>query len=374
MMIIATSIGIVTYTSLITYLFLGIRKYKPAQLQDNLKPKFSFSIIIPCKNEEKRLASLLKSIHQLDYSHKHFELIFIDDQSDDSTYKLLSEFKNENDQLDIKLLINESSRGKKSAIQLGINQSNYDYIITTDADCFLPKGWLAGFNQHLSVKRSAMIIAPVVYSHTNTFLDRFQHDDFLSLQAVTIATAQHQKPILCNGANLCYEKRVFYEVNGFKSHQDVASGDDILLMESFLKYKHSVDYINVRVTPVITKPMLTWKALINQRRRWASKVKLTNSPINSLLIIVISAFSLVAFTLLIASFFDSSHFSLLFMLISAKWILDYLLFSALAKKITIIVCIRKLMLSSLVYPVWLIVLAFALIKKSFIWKGRKYQI
>jgi len=99
-----------------------------------------------------------------------------------------------------------------------------------------------------------MVVGPVVYEQPKNFLEGFQHDDFLSLQAVTIATAMWENPILCNGANLCYMKEDFYRVGGFKGHEKLQSGDDVLLMESFLVNGLEVDLIETKTLPVITQP------------------------------------------------------------------------------------------------------------------------
>ena len=40
---------------------------------------------------------------------------------------------------------------------------------------------------------------------------------------------------MCNGANLAYEKNAFFEVYGFEGIDDIASGDDMLLMHKIQK-------------------------------------------------------------------------------------------------------------------------------------------
>lgn len=48
------------------------------------------SILIPAKNEEKNILNLLRSILEQDYTH--FEVVILDDQSDDKTYSLINDF------------------------------------------------------------------------------------------------------------------------------------------------------------------------------------------------------------------------------------------------------------------------------------------
>ena len=77
---------------------------------------------------------------------------------------------------------------------------------------------------------------------------------------------------MCNGANLAYSKAIFYAVDGFKGIDNIASGDDMLLMDKIQKqYPGSIGFLFSDNSIVQTLPMPTWKDFINQRIRWASK-------------------------------------------------------------------------------------------------------
>jgi cellulose synthase/poly-beta-1,6-N-acetylglucosamine synthase-like glycosyltransferase len=77
---------------------------------------------------------------------------------------------------------------------------------------------------------------------------------------------------MCNGANLAYKRSAFYEVNGFKNADHIASGDDMLLMHKIrLKYPSGIGYLFSDKAIVTTDPMPDWKSFLNQRIRWASK-------------------------------------------------------------------------------------------------------
>ena len=375
-MAILLSISFVSYFILTNYIVVGLRKFKPKKKTIDNKETYltKFSVVIPCRNEAKRINLLLESIENLKYDSTSYELIFIDDYSTDSTYRLIKAFQEKNDRLDIKLLKNNLSSGKKSALTFGIEKSTYDYIITTDADCYLPDEWLYGFHQHLKIKKSSMVIAPVVYRQPTNFLEQFQHDDFLSLQAITIATAMRRNPILCNGANLCYKKKDFYSVKGFDQHKNIASGDDVLLMESFLQDNLEVDYIKINSLPVITEPVSSWNNLIQQRKRWVSKLGKTHNLINYLMLFSLGSYVLGFWSLVLLGIFEIFYYQVLLSLIIFKWIMDYLIFKALAKKLNIMLCYRKIMVSSCFYPIWIVFLSLILVNKSYLWKDKKFKL
>ena len=93
---------------------------------------------------------------------------------------------------------------------------------------------------------------------------------------------------MCNGANLAYEKKAFYEVEGFKGIDNIASGDDMLLMHKIArKYPDKIFFLKAREAIVHTQPVNTINQFFNQRIRWASKAdKYEDKTILPVLIIV----------------------------------------------------------------------------------------
>ena len=61
--------------------------------------------------------------------------LFIDDGSIDKTKEKLIEFKNANQNLDIKIFFHETNKGYGKTLQNSIILSETDYLITYDSDC-----------------------------------------------------------------------------------------------------------------------------------------------------------------------------------------------------------------------------------------------
>ena len=72
------------------------------------------------------------------------EIIIINDRSEDDTGLILEEYENNNNLLHVVTVLEceEGVSPKKNALSHGINISNGDIIITTDADCRVSKLWL----------------------------------------------------------------------------------------------------------------------------------------------------------------------------------------------------------------------------------------
>ncbi len=300
-MIFALLIICVLYSVLILYFNSGFDRLEPTVL-DNINPEANFSILVPFRNEEIGLPRLLNSISALNYQLNQFEIILINDDSNDDSIQIIESFKEQYPELNI-VLINKtgsSSSPKKEAINQGISLALHPWIVTTDADCIVPKNWLISFDNLIRQQASKMIVAPVGYEAQTGFLHKFQALDFLSLQGTTMGIFGLKKnkfnqPFLCNGANLCYKKESFIQVNGYYGNEHIASGDDVFLLEKMIaKFPQEVQFIKTKDAIVLTGSKNTLRELLQQRVRWASKTVAFDHPFGKLVgvLVFLANFSL----------------------------------------------------------------------------------
>ena len=185
----------IIYLILMLSFSYGIKKNK--EFKEQKKPAIhSFSIIIPFRNEATNLQELLNSLLQLNYAKNKFECIFVDDDSTDTSSEIIHKYLSKTE-LSYSVISNQrtSTSPKKDAINTAIQFANFDWIITTDADCTLPNSWLQLFDEFLEINTSVMIVGPVMYSTNNSsFLENFQLLDFLSLQGATLGGKKKKKP------------------------------------------------------------------------------------------------------------------------------------------------------------------------------------
>lgn len=93
----------------------------------------SLSIIIPAFNEERTIIQLLDKVVAAPLSESK-ELIVVDDGSTDGTAGLITSWKEQNPQVDIKIFKQERNQGKGAAIHRGIQECSGDYLLVQDAD------------------------------------------------------------------------------------------------------------------------------------------------------------------------------------------------------------------------------------------------
>ncbi len=269
---------IVTLLLLVPYsilLLLYKRWWKQVPLtkpEVGFTPAIQFSIVIPARNEQKNIAACLQSIEQLNYPKQLYEVIVVDDFSEDATISIAKEYKGVR-VIELKDVLEEKINSyKKKAIETGIEDATGSYIVATDADCIVPNNWLKNFAWIIEQQQSIFIAASVAVKEESSFIKVFQSLDFLSLQGITAASVAAGFHSMCNGANLCYSKKAFTEVGGFKGIDEIASGDDMLLMHKLYKqFPDKVHYCKAADSNVLTSPVETVSEFLRQRIRWASK-------------------------------------------------------------------------------------------------------
>ncbi len=305
--------------------FLKIETFIPSTA---ILPGISFTVIIPARNEEAKIRTCLETVLNQNYPNDLFEVIAVDDYSTDNTAGKIQSLQKKHSnlcllQLEKVLQHKQLNSYKKKAIELAIEQAKGDWIVTTDADCFISKDWLLNFNDFIQKHNSVFVAAPVKFINTGSFVSIFQCLDFMSLQGITAASVHHGFHSMCNGANLAYNKKVFYEVGGFKGIDNIASGDDMLLMHKvYIHYKKRVHFLFSQQSVVKTQPMETWKAFFNQRIRWASKADKFDDKRILAVLVFIYLFNLSFLLLPFAAIWYKKVWLYLLIMIAAKTIID----------------------------------------------------
>lgn len=350
--------------SLLVYGFFKVKQYQ----KTDLSPKTNFTIIVPFRNEKENLLHLLQSFSKLNYPKDLFEVILVDDSSNEKfqvshfTFHIL-QIEN----------IRISNSPKKDAITTAMQHVKKDWVITTDADCMVPENWLLTFDNYIQENKVSMLAGAVTYECENSFLDHFQQLDLTSLQGATIGSFGLNKGFMCNGANFAYTKSIFEKLNGFEGNDKIASGDDVFLLQKAIeKFPDEVHYLKAKEAIVRTKPTEIWKSLFYQRVRWAAKTSSYKSNFGKLLGLIVFFGNLsfvIGFFYFLLVFWSYSVFVLLaFFKFSVDFVLLYATNKFLSKN-----RIKSLLLSSLLYPFFSSTVALYSLFGSYEWKDRRFR-
>ncbi|WP_231402064.1 glycosyltransferase [Panacibacter microcysteis] len=318
---------------LYTVLFTTLKLFVP---QQHASPLNSFSIIIPARNEAANIAACVQSVLANNYPGDMFEVIVIDDFSTDSTAAIVQRLQQQNSNvrlLQLKDFIDSKQNSyKKKAIELAVNHATHQWIITTDADCFVPETWLQTFDAYISTTGNVFVAAPVRFTNNNRLISVFQCLDFISLQGITAAAVNAGMLSMCNGANLAYKKDAFFAVDGFRGVDNIASGDDMLLMHKIRQhFPGRQGYLFSRQVIVSTPPMPDVKSFINQRIRWASKATSYSDKRIFAVLLLVYFVNLVLLLLPLCAIFYTPFFYLWLILLGAKTLAEMIFMLPAAK-------------------------------------------
>lgn len=362
------------------YLFVVVRvarvwRKMPLYTAPQKSASTSVSIIVPARNEERTVKSCIDSLVKQRYPKELFELIIVDDDSSDKTTDLIVGMLQEHPEVNIKFIKanNDSSfrPGKKSAIKRGIDNSTAKLIITTDADCVMGNLWLgdivAFYEQHLP----KMIVAPVAIRDATTNIELLQRIELMSLVAFSASYCRRNQPIMCNGANLVYERSAFFAVEGFKDIDTIASGDDVLLMNKFAKkFPAEILFLKSKNTLVYTKAQGTLKQFINQHIRWSSK-GFSNMSSTSIFVAAIVAGINAALVFSVAFSIFYGKFATIFVVVFAiKLVADFVLLKASSDFFNNKPRFLQLVTLQLFYSHCIVLVMCMSLVKKYEWKGR----
>jgi cellulose synthase/poly-beta-1,6-N-acetylglucosamine synthase-like glycosyltransferase len=333
-----------------------------------------FTVIIPARNEAANIKACVDSIIAQDYPKDAFEIIVIDDFSEDDTAFIVQALSQQFSQVRLLQLIDHCKEGetlayKKKAIEIAVSVAKGDWILTTDADCIVPKKWLLLYNAYIQQHQPCFVAAPVMFIKTSGVLNQFQVLDFLALQGITAAAVGAGKHSMSNGANLGFEKTAFIAVGGYQGVDHIASGDDMFLMHKMKQTLHKpVGYLFHPDAIVLTAAMDTWKSFIMQRIRWASKARYYDDRSITMVLTLVYFFNL-SFVLL--AFMGS--WSTLLIALAFKTFFELFFLDPVAKFFRLQPELKHFVLYQPIHIVYNIAAGLFGQLKTYSWKGRKVK-
>ena len=299
------------YLLFLQRIFRGLSNLKHTDNQSI--PHEFVSIIIPFRNEKENILANLKSIESQLYPVEKFEVIYVDDFSEDNSVELLKKNVRRNN-VSVLSVPNDFSINahKKRAVRYGIENAKGNIIVTTDADCVHDEEWLKSLMQSFD-SVTGFVSGPVEFETDNSLFSEFQKLEFAGLVLCGAGLIGSGHPTICNAANIAYRKKVFDEIGGFNDQMNLSSGDDELLMQkifrdSDFKVKFCID----KKTIVKTSANKTLSDFYQQRKRWASKGLFYNDKSLVLKLILIYSFYVGLISQLILGLFYHPFFLVTF--------------------------------------------------------------
>lgn len=228
------------------------------------------SLVIAARNELDNLKTLLPKLYR--QSHDNFEIVVVDDRSDDGTYDYLYEENKSQPLLKVVTVKDTPNKmnPKKYALTLGIKAAKNEIILLTDADC-LPESdeWIQSMTSQFGEGTTEINLGVSLYQKQKGLLNAFIRFETMSTAIQYIVLALSGLPYMGVGRNLAYKKELFLKNKGFNHHIDITGGDDDLFVNKHASGKNTAVSLGSE-TLIYSIPKTSWPDFFRQKIRHIS--------------------------------------------------------------------------------------------------------
>ena len=227
------------------------------------------SVIVCAHDEEQNLRALVPIL--LQQKHSNFEVIIVNDRSNDGTYDFLLEETKKEERLRMvhAATVPAHMNGKKYGITLGIRAAKHDWIVLTDSDC-RPNSdqWLQSISAKCQDDKE-IVLGYSAYQEEKGFLNLFIRFETLFTAIQYVAYAVLGNPYMGVGRNLAYRKSLFLNNKGFNGFLGVTGGDDDLFVNQHANAKNTAVCLGEE-SIIYSVPKRTLSEYFNQKVRHLS--------------------------------------------------------------------------------------------------------
>lgn len=356
----------------VLFCLILVAKWRKIPLVESDKNSSTFSVVVPVRNEEGNIASILKDLRGQRYPAGQFEVIIVDDFSTDGTLAEIDQYISKSEmEITVLSLTDAGKQGKKHALSKAIEAAKNDIILTTDADCSIGEGWLESYD-HAFTSSVQIVAGPVQLKGEGLFAN-MQKAEFTGLVAFGAVTITDNNPSMCSGANLGFRKKAFQKVGGYKSNIAIPSGDDEFLLYDIIKqYPGSGVFLKSDEAVIETKAHQKIGSFLNQRARWTSKWKYNKNiklRLTAILFFLDYLFFLLGWLLVLSGKQDPTTMAAVFLM---RFIANYPLVKLLDTKTNHISTLWSLFWLQIFYPFHVLFMGLISIFGRYTWKGRRY--
>ncbi len=240
-------------------------------------PPPSVSVVVPAHDEERSLPALIDALQQQRYDGP-VEFVLVDDRSRDRTGALIRAAADE-DRRVVPVRIDRPDRRaapKVHAVARGIRASCGEIVLTTDADCVPPPGWIDAMVRHLGADGTMVVgtVETALPDGRRGWVQRLEAIDWLALMLVSRTLARSGRALASSANNQGYRRAAFEAAGGFGATRRAPSGDEDLLVQRLGRLPGArIVFAGEPDARVRTEPSPSWWAFLGQRRRWVSRYR-----------------------------------------------------------------------------------------------------
>jgi poly-beta-1,6-N-acetyl-D-glucosamine synthase len=211
------------------WFYLAPAIFRQPEKSNKLPP---VSVIICARNEAENLMNFLPPVLEQDYPE--FEVIVVNDCSEDNSDDVLGKFLEKYPNLRISVINRDPkfTHNKKFAQFIGIKAATHDILLFTDADCYpVSSKWISNMVSNFT-GGTEFVLGYGGFRKNKGLLSSYIRYDSMFIAMQYLGMAIRGIPYMGVGRNLAYRKDVFFRNRGFGAHNHITSGDDDLFVNS----------------------------------------------------------------------------------------------------------------------------------------------
>ena len=235
-------------------------KKNPPKLDESYRP--FVTIMIPAHNEQAVIAETVKNISSIDYDY--YEIIVIDDRSDDKTAEVLLELEKQNSRVKALIRDKDAFPGKSAVLNDAFEIAKGDVICVFDADARVEPDFLKKIIPNLAPKEVGAVQArKVISNREHNFLTRCQDNEYVLDAYFQFGRDAIKGAVELRGNGELIKREAIEDVDGWNNYTIV---DDLDL--STRLHLKGWDIRFCRDVCVYEEGVKDFFPLIRQRRRW----------------------------------------------------------------------------------------------------------
>lgn len=225
------------------------------------------SVLVAARNEEATLSRCLTALLAQDYPLDKLEILVGNDASTDNTQAVANAFTEAHPNLKVHLIeLNlGSARGKANVLAQLARQASGEMLLMTDADMWLPPTWctsmVAAFTGHTGI-----VTGFTTVDHGTLFGSLQAHDWTFAIGMIKVVTDIGQ-PVTSMGNNMAVLAEAYRRTGGYES-MPFSITEDFQLTKAIVAEGYHIKQLIAPQVAGITLPAGSWKALLQQRKRW----------------------------------------------------------------------------------------------------------
>lgn len=297
-----------------------LKKTRPDGHKTTILPPVS--VIICARNAAHHLQQNLAAI--LEQEYPDFEVIVVNDVSEDTTGTVLAQFQATSPLLRIITVDHKKSPGKKEALATGIAHAAHEWLLMTDSDC-RPSGkhWIRSMMLQTGENKK-LVLGYGPYSKKNGLLNMLVRFDTARIALQYMGMAMNGNAYMGVGRNMAYTRSLYTSAGGFQRHLHIASGDDDLFVQEASTAENTQIVLSSESYMYSVAPA-SFRQWFWQKKRHVSAFS-HYRPGFKFLLTVLPAFSAFMYMLCLVLFFTGNPLAAC-LLLGGKGLISYLLFS-----------------------------------------------